>query len=850
MTDIDAEVLVSKLTLDEKLSLLAGGSQWRTAAIERLGIPNFKMSDGPSGARGEIFGEGVPAAFLPSGVSLGATWDETIMFEIGKLLAEECKSKSASVSLAPTMCIQRHPLGGRNFESFSEDPYMTGKLATAYIRGMQSRGVGATAKHFVANDQETKRFKVNIHLDPRAMREVYLLPFQMVVRDADPWCMMTAYNKVNGSHCDASKELLIDIAREEWGWDGVFMSDWGGTNTSVESINNGLDLEMPGPSVRRSQVALEEPLQQGLVDLKRVDESAARIIRLLQKAGRFTAAPDDPEYCRDDPETKSLLLQAASAGIVMLKNDINALPLKPSENIRKLAVLGPNAKRVVAGGGGSAYIKAPYWTSVFDSLTDEFNPNGTDVVFAEGARVNRYLPAMSPEVARNPDTGMPGAAIDWHLGHDLGTEPVAKTHADDLYFMSFGTVPQEVGSETNFSFRLRTILKPLTSGRHKLSLASIGPAELYMDGKLITCQSGAFEEKSTLFFTYGSGESVAFVDVEASQEYDIRVEYRSHDRQLDPNLQPLLAPMEDKFQGVRIGYEEFDDSNLPGEAAQLASECDAAVVVVGRDKEWETEGQDIPIFELPGEQVQLIKEVAAVCKRTIVLVQAGTPVQLEPWIDDVQAVLYTWYQGQELGNAAAAVVCGKYNPSGRLPVTFPRRIQDCPAFSSFPGENEESYYSEGLYVGYRWWDLLGTKPYFPLGFGLSYNSFEVYPGSISSDLLLEGSTLTLTARVKNTGGSDLPGRQTVIAWFSQRSPTRLKRPVKQMCGFAKSPESLQGQEVEVQIQVPANAFGMFDPKRKGWIIDAQTDFDILLGTTTANAKAAWSVYVPKDITWR
>lgn len=261
------------------------------------------------------------------------------------------------------------------------------------------------------------------------MREVYLLPFQMVVRDADPWCMMTAYNKVNGSHCDASKELLIDIAREEWGWDGVFMSDWGGTNTSVESINNGLDLEMPGPPVRRSQVALGKPLQQGLVDLKRVDESAARIVRLLQKAGRFTAAPDDPEYCRDDPETKSLLLQAASAGIVMLKNEENALPLKPTENIRKLAVLGPNAKRVVAGGGGSAYIKAPYWTSVFDSLTDEFAPNGTDVVFAEGARINRYLPAMSPKVARNPDTGMPGAAIDWHLGHDLGTEPVAKTHA-------------------------------------------------------------------------------------------------------------------------------------------------------------------------------------------------------------------------------------------------------------------------------------------------------------------------------------------------------------------------------------------------------------------------------------
>ncbi|KAF7556682.1 hypothetical protein G7Z17_g1244 [Cylindrodendrum hubeiense] len=701
MAEIDANVLVSKMTLDEKLSLLAGGSQWRTAAIERLGVPNLKMSDGPSGARGEVFGEGVPAAFLPSGVSLGATWDESIMFEIGQLLAEECKSKSASVSLAPTMCIQRHPLGGRNFESFSEDPFMTGKLATAYIRGLQSRGVGATAKHFVANDQETKRFKVNVHLEPRVMREVYLLPFQMVVRDADPWCMMTAYNKVNGYHCDTSKELLIDIARNEWGWEGVFMSDWGGTNTSVESINNGLDLEMPGPPLLRSQVALEEPLRQGLVDMKRVDESAARIIRLLHKAGRLTAAPDDPEYCRDDPQIKSLLLQAASAGIVMLKNEANALPLIPSEDIGKVAIIGPNAKKVVAGGGGSSYIKAPYWTSVFDSLSGELTQSGTDVIFAEGARVNRYLQTMSTKVARNPETGIPGAAIDWYLGHDLGTEPVAKTQADDLYFMSFGTLPKEVDRETNFSYRFRTILKPLTSGHHKLSLASIGPAELYLDGKLIAHQSGAFEEKSTLFFTYGSSEVVVSMDLNAGQEYDIRIDYRSHDRQLDPELLPLLSPMEDKFQGVRIGYEEFDDSNLPREAAQLASECSAAIVVVGRDKEWETEGEDIPIFELPGEQVRLIQEVAAVCKRTIVLVQAGTPVKLEPWIDDVQAVLYTWYQGQELGNAAAAV-----------------------------------------------------------------------------------------------------------------------------------------------IEVPANAFGMYDPKRREWIVDADAEFDILLGTTAQNAKAVWRHLAP------
>ncbi len=289
--------------------------------------------------------------------------------------------------------------------------------------------------------------------------------------------------------------------------------------------------------------------------------------------------------------------------------------------------------------------------------------------------------------------------------------------SDDLYFMSFGDVPNEVGRPTDFSFRIRAVLKPVTSGTHKLSLASIGPAKLFIDGKEMLQQSGAFEEKSTLFFTYGSGEVEVSLPMTAGREYQVRVECLSHDRQLDPAIAPLLDPMEDKFQGSRFGYEEAETADLPTEAAQLAGGCDAAIVVVGRDKEWETEGHDIPMFELPGDQVRLIRQVAASCKRTIVVVQAGTPVQMDPWVDEVQAVLYTWYQGQELGNAAAQVLSGKVNPSGRLPVTFPRHIRDCPAYASFPGEQNETYYSEDLFVGYRWWDLVGTKPQYPIGFG-------------------------------------------------------------------------------------------------------------------------------------
>ncbi|KAF5003671.1 hypothetical protein FDECE_9781, partial [Fusarium decemcellulare] len=629
---------------------------------------------------------------------------------------------------------------------------------------------------------------------------------------------------------------------------GLFMSDWGGTNTTVESINAGLDLEMPGPPLRRSKEALKEPLEQGLIDLGCVDASATRLIQLLQKTGRFQDARDEPEFCKDDIDTRHLLFRAACSGIVMLKNESRALPLRPSDDIKKLAIVGPNAKRIVAGGGGSSYINAPYWTSVFASVQDKFRPFSTELSFAVGSKVNRYVPTVPTSLVTDPITRQPGAAVQWFLGHDFDTEVKATTH-----MQAHETLPRReyllTSRETNFAFRVRATLRPQASGRHKLSFASIGRSELYLDSIKVAAQSGDFEAKSTLFFNYGSGEEIFHLDLEKGKDYEIRIDYRSHDRQLRADLVPRLDPMEDKFQGIRLGYEEESKDDLPLEAAALAAYSDAAIVVVGRDKEWETEGQDIPQFELPGEQVRLIQEVARVCKHTIIIVQAGTPVRMDPWLDNVSAVLYTWYQGQELGNAVAAVITGDYNPSGRLPVTFPKRIEDCPAFSSFPGEQGISEYREGIYVGYKWWDLMDTPPLFPLGFGLSYNTFEVSAGPISSTIILQGSIVTLSAYVRNTGGSEVPGRQTVIAWSSLRSPARLSRPKKQVCAFGKSEALKPGQQSCVSLELDAYALGVYDPKRRSWIIDANSHFDILLGTTATDAMPAWELTVPEEIIW-
>ncbi|KAL2842160.1 periplasmic beta-glucosidase precursor [Aspergillus pseudoustus] len=848
---VDIDILLSQLTLEEKISMTAGASTWRSAEISRLGIPNIKVSDGPSGARGEVFGEGVPAAFLPSGVSLGATWDIELLREMGELLAEETKSKSASVLLSPTMCLARNPLGGRNFETYGEDPYHVGKLATALVQGLQSRRVGATPKHFVANDSEVDRFGGNRVVPTRALREVYLLPFQMVVRDADPWCIMSAYNKVNSSHCDTSSELLSDILRREWGWKGLVMSDWGATYTTGPSLRAGMDLEMPGPPLKRTQEAIKDAIKNGEVSIEQVEDSARRLLYLLQRAGRFEDASDVSEVCLNKPEHAQKLRHAARSGIVLLKNESQALPLRPVTAPRRLAIVGPNAKRIVAGGGGSAYIKAPYWTSAFESLKAEFQPRGTEIVYHVGSRVNRYLPTAYSELCRDPDNGAGGGAVDWFDGHDTTQNPVASRHIDDLYYISYGDLPPEIDRVTNYSFRVRTILTAQTTGTHKLSLAGIGPSKLFVDGKEVVSESGKRQLHGELFYTYGSHEVIITMNMVAGQEYNVVVEGHSHDRQLDPELKDSLKPMEDQFQGVRIGYEEEIQADLPSEAARLCSDTDAAIIVVGRDKEWETEGLDMPMWELPGDQARLIEEVAAVCPRTIVVVQAGTPVKAEPWVHKVQAVLYCWYQGQELGNAVSDVICGHFNPSGRLPVTYPRRIEHAPGTSQpwEPGTDSTVLYGEGIHVGHRWFDFIGVDPLFPLGYGLSYSELKLSDISITNGVLGPHSPVTLSVRVTNLGGDDLPTRQTILAFAAPATQTRLSRPVKQLSAFVKTPELNAGESCNVNLEIGAYSLGVFDALINRWVIDAGSEFDILVGTNAGDAAVVGQVKVIEEITW-
>lgn len=417
--------------------------------------------------------------------------------------------------------------------------------------------------------------------------------------------------------------------------------------------------------------------------------------------------------------------------------------------------------------------------------------------------------------------------------------------------MSFNDAPKAINPSESFAFVLRTVLTPKSSGDHRISLASIGPAKMYINGELVLEQSGAFAEKGSMFFTYGSEEKMGTHNFLEGRDYNIVVECLSHDRRLQRELDGRLDPMETNFQGVRLGYEESNNFDLPSDAAKMASDngCDTAIVVVGRDKEWETEGQDIPLFDLPGEQTRLITLMRSVCKKVVVLVQAGTPVQMLPWLDQVDAVLYCWYQGQELGNAAADVLFGDFNPSGRLPITFPRRIEDCPAYSSFPGEQLSSYYSEGLHVGYRWWDLLGTQPLFPIGFGLSYSSFEVEDTKLSHGVLpRDGKPLVLSATVRNISKDvDLACRETLIVWFWQTSKSRLTRPPKQICGFVKTPLLGPGKACEVNVNIDAYGLGTWDVERNAWLIDSGSQFEVAISTSRLGIRSAGRFEVEEEV---
>jgi beta-glucosidase len=807
------DALLQAMTLAEKVALLAGASFWTTTPIERLGIPAIKVSDGPNGARGGGgFAGGITSACFPVGIALAATWNTALVEQVGQALAEEAQAKGAHLLLAPTVNIHRSPLNGRNFECYSEDPYLSARLAVAYITGLQRRNVGATVKHFVCNDSEFERNTISSEVDERALREIYLPPFQAAVQEAGSWAVMSSYNKVNGVYAGENAAILLDILKHEWGFDGIVMSDWFGTKSTAAAANNGLDLEMPGPAQWRGERLLTA-VEAGEADPAAIDEAARRMLRIITRAGAFEHPEARPEQAVDRPDHRALLRAAAAEGAVLLKNAGDILPLD-LDRLTSIAIIGPNAKTAQIMGGGSAQVNAHYAVTPYDGIVAQAGER-VELGYEIGCTNHKQLPRLDARLVAPTGGGAEGFTISYYNNPDLAGDPVLQMATTSSEQVWLGEVAPGV-QQRGFSARLAGRFTPRESGAHIFGLASAGLSRFFVDGREVI-DNWTHQTRGDTYFGAGSAEAVTRVEMVAGQTYDLHVDYSSQSATL--------------LTGVRLGYLPPVAEDSIARAAALAARSDVAVVFVGLNGDWESEGHDRPDMRLVGEQVALIEQVASANPNTIVVLQTGSPIAM-PWLDRVAGLIQAWYPGQECGNAIADVLFGAINPSGKLSQTFPVRLEDNPAYINYPGENGRVRYGEGIFVGYRYYEKKQVAPLFPFGFGLSYTSFAYANLRLSADALAPDERLAVSVDVTNTGRR---AGQEIVQLYVRDLAARLSRPEKELKGFAKVALA-PGQTTTVTLALDRTALAYWDDAKHAWVAEAGA-FEALVGGSSQDIRA-------------
>ncbi|TKJ20328.1 glycoside hydrolase family 3 C-terminal domain-containing protein [Blastococcus sp. CCUG 61487] len=771
-SDTELTDALAALSLEEKVQLLTGRDFWTTWPLETIGLRRMLLSDGPSGVRGEVWDERDPSLNLPSATALAASWDPDVARRYGAAAAVEARRKGVDVVLGPTINLHRSPLGGRHFECFSEDPVLTAELAAAYVSGVQDNGVGATLKHYVANDFETDRFTVDVRADDRTLRELYLLAFEKAVVEARAWLVMSSYNSVNGVTA-SENDLLETPLNSEWGFDGVVVSDWTGVR-SLASATASQDLVMPGPQGPWGE-ALVTAVRAGEIDEAVVDRKVLRILRLARRVGALgDAAPAEPVVVEDG---RQLARQAAVEGIVLLENR-GELPWDGAA-LSSVAVIGNNAAAARTQGGGSATVVPEHTVSPLEGVRAALP--GVEVTYSVGAVVQDGVVELPLRELTNPSTGEPG--LHARFLDENGTELFAEDRfASNLVY--FGSdVPIEQAAE----FELTTCWTPSDSGVVRIGVALVGTARLYADDELL------FDERIRpaadalgAAFTNPPTAS-AEIRVTAGTPVDLRVHFDLSRRQ------GATA----RAMSLRLGTEpaEVDGDQLVVEAAAAAAAADVALVVVGTNSVVESEGYDRTTLALPGRQDDLVRAVVAANPRTVVLVNAGAPVLL-PWRDDVAALLVGWFGGQEFGAAVADVLLGVAEPGGRLPTTWPAEEADVPVLSCTPVDGALEY-AEGIHIGYRAWLRQDAPPAYWFGAGRGYTRIELTGVEAATSAHPED-VVPLTVTVANRGERD--GKQ-VVQVYAERAGSAVDRPVRWLVGSA--PVRVPaGASARVQVDVP------------------------------------------------
>ena len=798
------EALLDQMTLEEQVSLLAGSNMWNTVPNERLGIPKLRVSDGPAGVRGSRF-DGPASMNIPCSTAIAASWDMSLVREVGELLGRELEAKGARVHLAPTVNLHRTPVGGRNFECMSEDPLLTAMTALEYVKGVQSNGVASCIKHLVGNDTEFERMTIDSQIDERTLREVYLFPFERAVKDAEVLSIMTSYNRINGPYAADSEWLLQDVVRDEWGFDGAFISDWYGLHSTAEGANAGLDLEMPGPALFRGQ-KLIDAVNSGEVSADVIRERARNVLNLMERTGALDSPPG-PESTRDDEHDLATLRRVSSAGMVLLKNTDNALPLSAGA-LKSVAVLGPNAATATVMGGGSAHVTPTRVSHPLDALVNRLQPLGIDVQHSAGCNINKKLPEL--DIRNLRDVRMDYFNAVEQMDNPSAVPDMAGTTG---VFRLLWTGDPLGRREPNISFgaRMSAVFTPHVSGVWSFSLESVAASRIIIDGVIVL--DNADVPSGGSFFGMGKPETIIKIAMEAEREYSFVVEVRH-------------TPIGSALSGLTIGAMGPIDYDQLGEAVDLAAKCDVSIVVVGTNDDWESEGWDRDDIDLPGKQDILIHEVAKVSKRTIVVINAGSPVAM-PWLNEVDAVVFTWFAGQEMGDALVDLLMGDVEPSGRLPVTMPRRMEDTPAAEHHPGRNGAAKYLEGRLIGYRWYDTIGREPQFPFGFGLGYANVEISDAATSGTHMVN-TTLTNT--------SDRDGVQVVqvYAHLVNRDGLANDEPFQRLVGWTRVVVPAGG-SVNAVVKLDRDAYRTWDVEAGQWA-QWSGDVELRVGTSSRHMK--------------
>ena len=818
VADRIAALAIAALPVEEKVRLLTGADAWRTYGARSLGLRPLITSDGPAGVRGITLDDRNPSASLPCPSALGATWDSELVLELAAALGTEARSKGVDILLAPTINLMRTPLGGRGFECFSEDPVLAARIAVAYVRGVQSAGVAATVKHYVGNDSETQRWSYDARIPEHVLRELYLVPFEACVREADTALVMAAYNEVNGSRMTEHAILLRGVLKDEWDFTGVVVSDWDATRSTVPTALAGLDLAMPGPDGPWGE-ALVRAVREGLVGEDVIDDKVLRLVRVARRLGALGEpspggpAPDGPAPDGSAPDGSApdgsapdgsassgprladprLLRRAAAASFVLLRNEQDALPIDPGA-ISRLALIGPNAVHPVIQGGGSAGV-IPGLVSMPAAALGQALGDGVAVTVAPGCQTWTTVPEPAPGSVCDPATGEPGVRLEFRSADGA---LLAAEHRNSTRCAWWGEgLPPGVGWGESGTISLLTVFRAGTAGPHAIGAGGVGRLTLTVDGAVVADAETPIPADPVETMTR-PGEVRGTILLDAGQEATVRLDFRPGAGTAGP-----LA--------IRLGIVASpDEETMLKEAVRAAAAADVAVVVVGSAETTESEGFDRDTLALPGRQDELVHRVSAVNARTVVVVNAGMPV-LMPWADRAAAVIYAWLPGQAMGEALADVLLGLAEPGGRLPVTIPAAEADCPVLHAVPRDGQLGY-DEGLLIGYRGYDAAGTTPQFPFGHGLGYSSWDYE--SLSADLagLRPGQDLVLRVTVRNTGPR--PGREVVQAYVAGPRPGP-DRPVRVLGAFG-SAQAAPGQTAEVVLRVPARVFASYDAEAGGW----------------------------------